>query len=161
MTPRNKYVIIRDDLLTDPVMIITDGLLIGRLLQCEVLLNHPAVSRVQAGIKQVAEEYYVFSLRPSNPVQLNGKQVEENEALASGDILEVGPFLLKIDNTEEALVIRVSLRIGMVASDSDVSNPSLGTEKLVSSVPEEKRAAKSRPPPIAGSKALDIFWDKR
>ena len=161
MTLRNKYVIIRDDLLTDPVTIITDGLLIGRLLQCEVLLNHPAVSRVQAGIKQVAEEYYIFLLRPSNPVQLNGKPVEENEALASGDILEVGPFQLKIDNTEEALVIRVSLRIGMVASDSDASNPSLGTQKLVSSVPEGKRAAKSRPPPIAGSKALDIFWDKR
>jgi len=162
MTLKNKYVIIRDDLLTDPVTIITAGLLIGRLLQCEVLLNHPAVSRVQAGIKQVAEEYYIFSLRPSNPVQLNGKPVEENEALASGDILEVGPFLLKISNTEEALVISVSLSIGMVAGDSDVSNPSLGTEKLVTSVPGEgNRAAKGRPPPIVGSKALDIFWDKR
>jgi hypothetical protein len=162
MAPRNKYVVIRDDLLTDPITIITDGLLIGRLLQCEVLLNHPAVSRVQAGIKQVAEEHYVFSLRPSNPVQLNGKPVEENEALASGDILEVGPFLLKINNTEEALVIRVSLRIGIVAADSDASNPSLSTEKLVSPVSAEgKRASRSRPPPIAGSKTLDIFWDKR
>ena len=162
MTLRNKYVIIRDDLLTDPVTIITDGLLIGRLLQCEVLLNHPAVSRVQAGIKQVAEEYYVFSLRPSNPVQLNGKSVEENEALASGDILEVGPFLLKISNTEEALVIRVSLSIGGVAADSDASNPSLDTDKLVSPVSAEgKRASRSRAAPITGSKALDIFWDKR
>jgi len=162
MTPRNKYVVIRDDLLTDPVTIITDGLLIGRLLQCEVLLNHPAISRVQAGIKQVAEKYYVFSLRPSNPIQLNGKAVEENEALASGDILEVGPFVLKISNTEEALVISVSLRIGTVAADSDASNPSLGTDKLVSPVSAEgKRASRSRPSTIAGSKALDIFWDKR
>ena len=160
MTLRDRYVIIRDDLLTDPVTIITDGLLIGRLLECEVLLNHPAVSRVQAGIKQVGEEYHIFSLRPSNPVQLNGKPVEENEALASGDILEVGPFLLKIGNTEEALVLRVSLRIGMLAANADASNPKLSTDELVSSGPG-KRAAKGRPPPIPGSKALDIFWDKR
>ena len=60
----NQYVIIRDDLLIDPVTVVTEGLLIGRLPQCEVLLNHPAVSRVQAGIKQVDNDYYLFALRP-------------------------------------------------------------------------------------------------
>ena len=48
---KNQYVIIRDDLLIDPVTVITEGLLIGRLMECELLLNHPAVSRAQAGIK--------------------------------------------------------------------------------------------------------------
>ena len=95
----NQYVIIRDDLLIDPVTVVTEGLLIGRLPQCEVLLNHPAVSRVQAGIKQVDNDYYLFALRPRNPVLLNGKPVEENEALASGDVIEVGPFRLEIEVT--------------------------------------------------------------
>ena len=160
MANENQYVIIREDLPTDPVTIITDGLLIGRLLECEVLLNHPTVSRVQAGVKQIEEDYYLFPLRPANPVTLNGKPVEQNEALAPGDFVRVGAFQLEIDNTDEALVIKVSLLIGMVASEVDLSNEALSTGRLVAPT-EGKHAAKPRAAPIAGTKALDIFWDKR
>ncbi|HEY8227978.1 MAG TPA: cytochrome c3 family protein [Pyrinomonadaceae bacterium] len=160
MASRNKYVIIRNDLTTDPVTMFSEGLLIGRLLACEVLLNHPAVSRVQAGIKQINDDYYLFALRPGNPVLLNGKAVTENEALAPGDVLKVGPFQLEVDETEEALVLRVSLQIGMSASEVDVSSSGLGTETLVPTS-TGKTAAKPRPAPVAGTKALDIFWDKR
>jgi len=126
----NQYVIIRDDLPVDPATIISDGLLIGRLPQCELLLNHPSVSRVQAGIRQYEDSYYLFALRPKNPVILNGKPVEENEALAAGDIVEVGPFHLQIDSAGEALVIRVELRIGMKPSEIDVSDAGINTENL-------------------------------
>ena len=68
MPVNNQYIIIRDDLLVDPITIISEGLLIGRLTECEVMLNHPSVSRVQAGIKQFENAYYLFSLRPKNPV---------------------------------------------------------------------------------------------
>jgi hypothetical protein len=153
----NQYVIIRHDLPLDPVTVITEGLLIGRLLQCELLLNHPSVSRVQAGIKQLEDNYYLFALRPKNPVLLNGKPVEENEALAPGDVIEAGPFKLEIDVADEALVIRVELLIGTKPSEIDVSDPGLSTDNLVA--PDGK--AKKRPAPIAGTKALDIFWDKR
>src|ERR1051325_6425032 len=112
MPARNQYIIIRDDLPVDPVPIISEGLLIGRLLRCDLMLNHPSVSRVQAGIKQVDDNYYLFSLRPKNPVILNGRPVEENEALAAGDIIEVGPYQLQIDSTEDELVIRVEGGIG-------------------------------------------------
>ena len=78
MAAPNQYVIVRSDLPIDPVTIISDGMLIGRLPECELLLNHPSVSRVQAGIKQVEDGYYLFSLRPRNPVLLNRKPVEEN-----------------------------------------------------------------------------------
>lgn len=155
----NRYVIIRDDLPIDPVTIISEGLLIGRLPQCEVLLNHPSVSRVQAGIKQFENNYYLFALRPKNPVILNGKPVEENEALAAGDIIEVGPFQLQTDSIDEALVIRVELRIGMKLSEIDVSDPGLTTDSLIA--PIEGKTKKARAAPIAGTKALDIFWDKR
>jgi pSer/pThr/pTyr-binding forkhead associated (FHA) protein len=154
----NRYIIVREDLVQDPVTIITEGLLLGRLRQCELLLNHPSVSRVQAGIKQIEGVFYVFSLRSSNPVILNRKPVEENEALAPGDVIDVGPFRLETDFTEDALVLTVSLRIGMVASAADVSSPEIQTADL----PEaEGKKAKARPAPIAGNKALDIFWDKR
>jgi len=155
----NKFVIIRDDLPIDPVTVISDGLLIGRLPQCEVLLNHPSVSRIQAGIKQVGDDYYLFALRPRNPVLLNGRPVEENEALAPGDIIEVGPFQLEIDAANDALTIRVELSIGMKPSEIDVSDPGVTTDQLIM-VPDGKEK-KSRPQPVAGTKALDIFWDKR
>jgi pSer/pThr/pTyr-binding forkhead associated (FHA) protein len=122
MGAKNQYLIIRDDLLVDPVKIFSEGLLIGRLLPCELLLNHPSVSRVQAGIKQIEDDYYLFALRPKNPVILNGKPVEENEALAAGDIIEVGPFQLQVDSADEALVIRVEMQIGMKPSEIDVTD---------------------------------------
>src|SRR4026207_773485 len=109
---QNRFIISREDLVQDPVTIITDGLLIGRLLECELLLNHPAVSRTQAGIKEVNGTYFLFNLRPSNPAKLNGKPITGNEALSAGDALEVGPFLLDIEQTDDALVIKVSLQIG-------------------------------------------------
>lgn len=159
MSGKNQFVIIRDDLPIDPVTIISEGLLMGRLTPCELLLNHPAVSRVQAGIKQVGDDYYLFALRPKNPVILNGKPVEENEALAAGDIIEVGPFQLVIDSADEALVIRVEMQIGMKPSEIDVSDPGLSTDNLVE--PTEGKAKKPRAAPIAGTKTLDIFWDRR
>lgn len=159
MSARNQYIVVRSDLAIDPVTIISDGLLIGRLPECEVLLNHPAVSRVQAGIKQFEDGYYLFPLRPRNPVILNGKPVEENEALASGDVIDVGPFQLEIDIGDEGLVIRVELQIGMGPSEIDVSDAGLSTANLV--MPEGGKAKKPRAAPIASTKALDIFWDKR
>lgn len=160
MSSKNQYVIIRDDLPNDPVTVITEGLLIGRLMECEILLNHPSVSRAQAGIKQIDDNYYLFPLRPNNPVVLNGKAVEGNEALAAGDVLGIGPFRLDIDDTEEALVIRVSLLIGMVAAATDASSPTLTTDQLLAPS-EGKKPAKARASPISPTKALDIFWDKR
>ncbi|HSS19420.1 MAG TPA: FHA domain-containing protein [Pyrinomonadaceae bacterium] len=162
MPQENKYIIIREDLVQDPVTIITDGLLIGRLQECELLLNHPAVSRAQAGIKLINDTYFLFGLRPSNPVKINGKAVEENEALAPGDLLEAGPFLLETDLTEDALVLKVSLQIGTVVDTSNLSSPNLGTAKLEAPDTGEKKAhAKTRAAPLPGDKALDIFWDKR
>jgi hypothetical protein len=159
MPVSNQYIIIRQDLQVDPVTVISEGLLIGRLTECEVMLNHPSVSRVQAGIKQFENAYYLFSLRPKNPVLLNGKPVEENEALAAGDVIEVGPFQIEIETAENALGLRVELRIGMRVSEIDVSDPGLTTGNL-----EEAGGAKGkkqRPAPVAGTKALDIFWDRR
>jgi len=164
MAPENKYVIIREDLVQDPVTIITDGLLIGRLQECELLLNHPSVSRAQAGIKLVKGSYFLFGLRPANPAKLNGKAVDENEALAPGDLLEVGPFLLEIDLTGDALVIKVSLQIGTVVETSSESGPKLDTTTKLdpAQLPGEKKAhARTRAAPLPGDKALDIFWDKR
>lgn len=155
-----EFIIVRKDLVQDPVTIIAEGLLIGRLVNCELQLNHPSVSRVQAGFRFIDESYYVFNLRPSNPAILNDKAVEGNQALAAGDVLRIGPFDLEIDTEDGALLVKVSLRIGMAASELDFSSPELTTSKLLEPG-ETKPPPKARPAPIAGNKALDIFWDKR
>jgi len=164
MEQQNKFIVIREDLLQDPVTIISEGLLIGRLTECELLLNHPSVSRVQAGIKQIEGEYYLFNLRPSNPIKLNGRDISENQALGAGDLLEAGPFQLDIDLAEDALTISVSLLIGRRAHETDVSSPALGTGKLddlEAVLSGARKKAAPRATPLPGTKALDIFWDKR
>ena len=162
MPSLNKYVIIREDLVQDPVIIITDVLLIGRLPECELLLNHTEVSRTQAGIRGNEETFYIFSLRPTNPIKLNGKVIKQNSALAAGDVVEVGPFLLEIDLVDKALVLNVSLRIGIVVRATDAIDPTRDTSKLVPPEAEQvPKVAAKRPAPLAGDKALDIFWDKR
>src|ERR1051325_4115317 len=164
MPTENKFVIIREDLVQDALTIFSDGLLIGRLIDCELLLNHPSVSRVQAGIKCLAGNYYLFGLRPSNPVMLNGQAVEQNQALAAGDVVSGGPFILEIDQADDALIITVSMEVGRQSELHDSSSPDLGTAKLLpvnAPIEGKKAPAKARAAPLPGDKALDIFWDKR
>lgn len=155
----SRFIIIREDLVQDPLTIVTDGLLIGRLRECELVLNHPSVSRAQAGIKWIDNVYYLFSLRPGNPPKLNGRAVEEIEALAPGDSVDIGPFRLEVDRGEGTLVLKVTLEIGAVVYGPDVSSPDLTTARSLSDVPTEGN--KPRAAPLPGNKALDFFWDKR
>src|SRR5712675_472177 len=84
------FIIIREDLQVDPVTIVAEGLLVGRVPTCELLLNHPSVSRLHAGITSVEGDYYIRNLRRGNPIMLNGAQIEEYEALADGDVIGIG-----------------------------------------------------------------------
>jgi hypothetical protein len=160
----STFIIERPDLNIDPVTIINEALLIGRLRACDVLLNHPAVSRMHIGIKLVEGNFYLFNLRPTNLIFLNGKPIERIEGLASGDVLEVGPFILNLNRADETLRLKVSLRIGVEAIRTDLSSPSIATQKLpaLEDVLAGKRAKRpERIAPLASTKALDIFWDKR
>ena len=85
-----------------------------------------------------------------NPVILNGKPVEENEALAAGDIIEVGPFQLQIDTADDALVIRVELRIGMKPSGDRRQRS--GFEHGQPRAPTEGKAKKPRAAPIPATR---------
>lgn len=169
------FIIVREDLQIDPVTIVAEGVLIGRLATCELLLNHPSVSRLQAGITNVAGDYYIRNFRSGNPITINGDKLEAYEALADGDVLGVGPFVLNIDLLDKILVIKVSIQIGATPDDAVVRKEDAGVWDLpatirLPSAPLEgqpvagvhKRPAPRKPPPVAaGSKALDVFWDKR
>ena len=167
------FIIIREDLQVDPVTIIAGGILIGRLPTCELLLNHPSVSRLHAGISNVEGNYYIRNFRPGNPILLNGEKLEEYQALADGDLLGVGPFVLNVDLIDEILALKVSIQIAATPDDAVVRKEAEGVWDLPATVrlpsaPLEleksavhKKPARKPPPAAAGSKALDVFWDKR
>jgi hypothetical protein len=169
------FIIIREDLQVDPVTIVAPGVLMGRLPTCELLLNHPSVSRLHAGVTNVEGNYYIRNFRSGNPILLNGQKLEAYEALADGDVLGVGPFVLNIDLVDGTLVIKVSIQIGATPGDAVVRKEDAGVWDLPATVrlpsaPLEgqpvagvhKKPAPRKPPPAAaGSKALDVFWDKR
>jgi FHA domain len=173
------FIIIREDLQIDPVTIVSEGLLIGRVPTCELLLNHPSVSRLHAGITNSEGEFFIRNLRLSNPIMLNGVKLEAYEALADGDVLGVGPFALNISFAQGNLVLRVSLQIAAAPSDAVIRREASGLWELATThqleLPNNPPSAplpadaphKKQPPPrtakaaVASTKALDVFWDKR
>ena len=68
MPQENKYVIIREDLVQDPVTIITDGLLIGRLQECE-LLAQSSRSLARASRNQADRATTIFCLACVRPIR--------------------------------------------------------------------------------------------
>lgn len=168
------FIVVREDLQVDPVTIVGAGVLIGRLPTCELLLNHPSVSRLQAGITNVEGAYYIRNFRSGNPVTLNGEKLVEYQALTDGDVLGVGPFVLNIDLIEGVLAIKVSIQIGATPNEAVVRKEASGIWDLPATVrlpsapldlekaaAHKKPAPRKPPPAAAGSKALDVFWDKR
>ena len=171
------FIIVREDLQLDPATVISEGLLVGRLPTCELLLNHPSVSRLHAGITYTDDNYYIRNLRPSNPILLNGAKIEDYEALAPGDCLGIGPFSLNIDFIQGVLVIKVSLQFGATPSDAVQRREAPGLWELPTTIhleiPQEgsssaeleahtkSLAARKQKPAASSSKALDVFWDKR
>ena len=153
---KSTFIIRREDRAVDPVTLITDGLRIGRLPECELVLNHPTVSRIHAGINKVEGRFYLISLSQSNSTTLNERLIpsEEAEPLAEGDVVQIGPFFLQIAQAAEALEIRVTEQ---VASNIGDTLSRIDTKSLAKQREAPATAAAHRE--IAG--ALKIFWEKR
>jgi hypothetical protein len=167
------FIIVREDLQLDPATIVSEGLLLGRLPTCELLLNHPSVSRLHAGISFNDGDYYIRTLRHSNPVVLNDTELKDYEALAPGDVLGIGPFAINIDFDQGVLVITVSLQIAATPADavrrreasglyqlpttSGLELPSDGISELERTIPPAQKVKRAE----TSSKTLDVFWDKR
>jgi hypothetical protein len=152
----NKFIITREDRAVDPVTLLSEGLAIGRLPDCELNLNHPTVSRLHAGIRKVDDRFYIFHLSPSNSTTLNGSLVEEKAALADGDIVQVGPFFLFIDYKGDALAVRVRYQTAVRVGDTEVAS-----ERISSSTADAQGNPLTDATVPMGADALDVFWEKR
>lgn len=151
-TKSSTYVIVREDLDLDPLTLATDGLKIGRLPDCEVVLNHPTVSRIHAGIKEVDDEFYIYNFSHSSGTTLNGRVVatETAEALADGDVLHIGPFFLVVTRLGESLRVEVSLQVAAPVGDGEPQAQR-----------KEERRARASQVSAEVSNALSLFWASR
>lgn len=152
---RSTFILVREDRGLDPTTIAAEGLKLGRGPDCELLLNHPTVSRLHAGIKEIGGRFYLFNLSSSNSTLINGRVIatEEAEVLASGDEVRVGPFFLLIDRQGDTLKITVSLQIGL-----RIGEDARG-EWVAAAQPVARPAASPALKEFA--QALDLFWGKR
>jgi pSer/pThr/pTyr-binding forkhead associated (FHA) protein len=154
----STFVITREDRAEDAKTLVTEGLRVGRSDDCDIVLNHPTVSRLHAGINEVGGRFYIVNLSGSNATTLNGRVIpfDVADALANGDVIQVGPFFLQIEQaTERTLKLRVSHQFALNVGEMEARQEEMEAgEKLRV---ETARAAASSD--IAG--ALKVFWDKR
>ena len=146
------FIITREDQVVDPVTLSTQALRVGRQIDCEILLNHPTVSRLHAGINEVDGRFYLINLSSSHPVALNGRLVELNqsEALADGDVAQIGSFFLHMSRVGEALSINVQFQVAANVAET--------VEEAAQEQPLAPEAATASP---QVADALKEFWDKR
>ena len=176
----NRYIITRNDLSTDPIVVESEGLTIGRLTGNDLLLNHPTVSRTQAGIKKVNDIFYIFNLS-SNGTLLNGSLVETTP-ISDGDLIQIGPFFLRPTYQDGGLAIQVEMTIKPLPIEAGTAEVAVDQGEdgktvklnpaLLAMIEEQKKQSGTRRlpgtgaltgmlPPEVDEAALKVFWDKR
>ena len=185
MAGTNRFIIKRNDIEVDEVVIESDGLTIGRLISNDLMLNHRTVSRTHAGIKELNGEYWVFNLSASNGTLLNGELVDKTP-LADGDAIQIGRYVLQVSYGQDALSITVEMDVdahgmegraeGMHAQTGQISaadESSVGTMKMEKIPLNLKKFLRGGTRKLQGTglltgvlsaqdeEALKVFWEKR
>jgi hypothetical protein len=157
---QSTFIIAREDRAVDPKTILSQGLRIGRLPDSDVWLNHPAVSRLHAGVNEIEGYFYIINLTGSSPTTLNGRVIpfDEAEALTAGDVLHIGPFFLNIERADEVLSLRVVLQFAMNVGERVAPHTGELYQKQLA-VRKQTGELIARSSEVAN--ALKVFWDKR
>ncbi|MBA2703904.1 MAG: FHA domain-containing protein [Blastocatellia bacterium] len=177
---QSTFIITREDRAEDPKTVIRDGLRIGRLPGSDIWLNHPNVSRLHAGINKIEGYFFLINLSGSSATTLNGRVIpfNESEALTDGDEIQIGPFFLDIEQTDETLRIRVALQFALNVgereplhkvetykkqlTDERRSTGSLEVSTGSLDEPSEQQRVKGGSTGLSDvPNALKVFWGKR
>jgi hypothetical protein len=153
---QSTFIVSREDRAEDPKTLVAEGLRIGRLQNSDIWLNHPTVSRLHAGVNEIAGYFYLINLSASSATTLNGRVIpfNEAEALTDGDEIQIGPFFLKIDHSDGAFRITVVIQFAL----------NVGERKPVHKVETYKKQINAARR-VAGkpevSSSLKIWWDDK
>src|SRR3954447_10331337 len=90
-----------------------ESIFIGRLVTCEVVLDHKTVSRIHAGVNFRDGRYEVVNLSSSSMITLNGRALgpQKDDVLAGGDTIQIGPFILNVDLRDNVLSLLVQRQV--------------------------------------------------
>ncbi|OYT73527.1 MAG: hypothetical protein CFK52_00990 [Chloracidobacterium sp. CP2_5A] len=116
MAKLSRFTIQRRDLVDKGDLVLElEGLVIGSQVGCDLLLNHPTVSRIHAGIREVDGRWWLTNLSSTNGTQVNGALVETVE-LQPEDVIRIGIFVLRPSCAEGALTLDVDRQVDAYAA---------------------------------------------
>jgi pSer/pThr/pTyr-binding forkhead associated (FHA) protein len=94
-------VLLHEDVMIDKYAIDTQGLVIGRSLECDIFIDDNLVSKKHAQIEVVerlpsgsGREYFIIDLNSTNHTYLNGEEVTRGK-LNGNDLVRVGRHTFK------------------------------------------------------------------
>lgn len=71
---------------------------IGRHKNCDIILNYPTISRVNAVIICAKDGWYITGVKSNTAVTVNGSPVEKKLMLKTGDKIALGNISLIFEN---------------------------------------------------------------
>jgi pSer/pThr/pTyr-binding forkhead associated (FHA) protein len=142
-----KFTVSFADLQTETRGFQQDGIFIGRLETCEIVLDHKTVSRIHAGINFQDSKYYLVNLSSSSVLTLNGRRLapKQSDVLADGDTIQIGPFTIMVARLGDELLLIVERQFAERTPEESADAP--------------KAADKAAPADVGG--VLSVFWEKR
>ena len=150
MTSDNgQFIVSYEDRPSDaPGVIDKEGILVGRLPSCDVVLIHKSVSRIHAGINFLDTKYFLINLSLSNVISLNGRLLapQTTDVLAEGDIIQIGPFAITVAQRGDELLLSVQQQ----ASDKTPTSPLPPLDAIMANRVKKEEAD-----------VLKVFWKKR
>src|SRR5687767_13897825 len=86
-----------------------EGIFLGRLDSCEVVLAGKTVSRIHAAINYRDSKYVLVNLSSSNVLTLNGRRLgpQKDDVLADGDTIQIGPFVIRTAIANDGIALTV------------------------------------------------------
>jgi hypothetical protein len=114
------------------------------------VLDHKTVSRVHASINYRDGKYFIANLSSSNVLTLNGRRLrsEQDDVLADGDTIQIGPFTLMAGRIGDELLLVV-----------DDQYAGLASRKTDEVAPRPETPAEPAARGLEG--VLKAFWEKR
>jgi ABC-type multidrug transport system ATPase subunit/pSer/pThr/pTyr-binding forkhead associated (FHA) protein len=96
-----------------------EQVLIGRLPNCDLVLDHPEVSRKHALVRRRGDRYLLEDLDSSNGTYLNDKPIKQAE-LQEGDLIQIGKFLLLFQGGQLVPYTSSGMRVDAARLSKDV-----------------------------------------
>ncbi|MEM6960878.1 MAG: FHA domain-containing protein [Myxococcota bacterium] len=149
-----KLVISDDEGKTTVVPLVRDEITIGRKEGNIIRLTERNVSRRHALLQRDGASFVVHDLRSYNGVRVNGRRMESELALKSGDTIAIGDYLLalQLESSEQ-------VGAGIAVSDAPVAPPRL--VMLTQPAPGAEFAISEGSSRVGRAEDLDIWVNHR